>query len=487
MKPLLRAADISKRFPGVEALANVDFDVLPGEVHAVVGENGAGKSTLMHILAGVQQPDKGSVEFDGPPSVAIVYQERSLFGLLSVADNLFVKRQPVNRFGVIDRTALAARAREVLARVNLEIEPGKPVGQLSPAQQQMVEIAKALSIDARVLILDEPTAALTFSETETLFRLIGHLKAAGVGVVYISHRLEEVFRIADRVTVLKDGRRQGTFGIAETSPDHLVSKMVGRERIHEPLGSTTTARVSPALEVRNLSDGLLRSVSLTAWPGEVLALAGLAGAGRTELALALFGERPVRSGEIRVGGSPVKIRSPQDAIAAGIGYVTEDRMEMGLFREMSIAGNIAAAHLDRFGQWWLRSEDMDRAALDFIRRLRIACAGADQPVARLSGGNQQKVLLARWLLRDPKVLIVDEPTRGIDVGAKAEVHAVLRGLAAAGKAVVVISSDLPEVLALADRVVVMRQGRIAAEFTAAEATEESIMRAAAMDREGPAA
>ena len=493
MSALLRCAGITKEFPGVRALSNVDFDVERGEIHALVGENGAGKSTLMHILAGVHRQDAGIIEFSphGPVhivnerhaqqlGIAIVYQERSLFDLMSVAENVLVENMPVNRWGLIDRKRLKEQTRVLLERVNLPVDPGCMLSELSPAQQQMVEIAKALSIESRLLILDEPTAALTFTETETLYRVMRQLQAGGVGIVYISHRLEEVFHIADRVTVLKDGQLQGTMRVADTCAEDLVTRMVGRQRTAAAPSAMKEASGPPALEVTNLCDKKLRNVSFSVASGEIVTLSGLAGAGRTEIAMAIFGERPLTSGEIFVSGRRIAARSPREAMDAGIGYLTEDRKDLGVFAEMPVAENIAAARLERFGEWNLNDREMARTAASFMEQLRIACPDVDTPVGRLSGGNQQKVLLARWLLREPKVLIVDEPTRGVDVNAKLEIHTLLRSLAAQGTAIVAISSDLPEVLALGDRVLVMRHGRLAACLPRAEASEERIMRFAAM-------
>jgi ABC-type sugar transport system ATPase subunit len=351
----------------------------------------------------------------------------------------------------------------------------------------MVEIAKALSLDAQLLILDEPTAALTETETRTLFEVIEQSARERRAIIYISHRLEEVFRIADRVTVLKDGQWQGTLNIGETSPDDLVRRMVGRELIHG--GYITRASElppRPILEVRGLSDRktgavdrpLLNGISFCVYPGEIVAVAGLSGAGRTETALAVFGARRNVAGELLMNGSAVRIRTPRDAVQLGIGYLSEDRKESGLFLEMTLAANIAAANLRRFGTWWLSKSRIRQTARQFRDRLRIAAPTVDTPIVNLSGGNQQKALIARWLLLEPKVLFVDEPTRGVDVGVKGEVHSLLRELAERGTAIVVISSDLPEVLALADRILVMREGRIAGELTRAQASENAIMRLA---------
>ncbi len=448
--PLLKADSIVKRFPGVTALDGVQLDVRRGEVHALVGENGAGKSTLMHILAGVYRPDAGQIDFNGRTNVrieneraaqdlgvAIVFQERSLFADLSAAENIFAGRQPTLLWGHIRRRRLIEDARRLLERVALPIDPRTRVADLSPAQQQMVEIAKALSLDARLLILDEPTAALTDAETRALFDCINRCRQQGVGVIYISHRLEEMFQIADRVTVLKDGRWQGTFDVADTSPDDLIFRMVGRELAREHLDRTSTAPGRTILQVRHISDrpgarrqSLLDDVSFVAHAGQVTALAALAGAGRTETALAIFGLRRT-TGDFIIDGQTINPRTPRDAIAAGIGYLPEDRKEAGLFLDMSVAANIAAAQLDHFGTWWQNDRLRERVALDYRRQLRIATPDVDRAVVQLSGGSQQKVLLARWLLVNPKVLIADEPTRGVDVGAKAEVHALLRELARA--------------------------------------------------------
>ena len=488
---------IRKSFDGIEVLKGVDFDVWPGEVHALVGENGAGKSTLMGALAGVHLPNGGAIEFNGQDGViirdeksaqqlgiSIVYQERSLFGQLTIAENIFPGRQP-NVFGHIDRKQLYARARQSLERVGLNLNPHTPVEELSPAQQQMIEIAKALSLDAKVIIFDEPTSSLTDKETQALFGVIRQLRSQGVGVIYISHRLEEIFQIADRVTVLKDGECQGTTPISATNTDDLVRRMVGR-KLELRHYDAVAAHNPVVLEVRGLSDPanhpkpLLKNISFNVRSGEIVGFAGLAGAGRTELALSVFGVRPRGSGEIYVRGRRVLIRSPREAIAAGVGYAFEDRKDGGLFLDMSIAENVVAAKLKKFGTWWFHRERQSAVSADLQKSLRIVCRGIDQPVQSLSGGNQQKVVLAKWLLAHPEVLIADEPTRGVDVGAKAEVHNLLYQLSRKGAAVMVISSDLPEILAVSDRIYVMRQGRITGELARADATEENVMRLASL-------
>jgi ABC-type sugar transport system ATPase subunit len=501
MSALLSMRGICKCFGGVQALNGVDLEVRAGEAHALVGENGAGKSTLMHILAGVHQPDAGQMDFDGNEKVvlanehaaqrqgiAIVFQERSLFTSLSVAENVFAGRQPISKWGAIRREELHEQTRVLLREVGLKCDAETPLDELSSAEQQMVEIAKALSLNAKLIIFDEPTAALTETETNALFRVIVDLKRHGVAIVYISHRLEEVFHIADRVTVLKDGVGQGTFDVTAMTTDKLISLMVGRAlSLHRP-DARDSRNAAVMLEVKGLNDRslgtetktVLREISFNVRQGEIVALAGLCGAGRTELALSIFGARRRESGEIFVEGRRVEICSPPDAISAGLAYVPEDRKEAGLFLDMTIAQNTAAGKLREFGGWWFNDAKGHAVAEEFRNKLRIASHGVKQIVQTLSGGNQQKVVLAKWLLIRPKILIVDEPTRGIDVGAKAEVHELIRELAREGTAILVISSDLPEVLAVADRILVMREGRIAGELSGADATEEKIMRYASM-------
>jgi ABC-type sugar transport system ATPase subunit len=504
--PLVAMRGICKTFPGVRALDEMQLDVRAGEVHAVVGENGAGKSTLMHILAGVYQQESGTIDFAGQQvrivderaaqalGIAIVYQERSLFDSLSVAENIFAGRQPVRAGNWIDRRKMEADARQLLVKIGLDVSPAAGLSTLAPAEQQLVEIAKALSLDAKLIIFDEPTAALTEGETRTLFDVIRSLKKAGAAVIYISHRLEEIFAIADRVTVLKDGRWQGTLPIAEATPEELIRRMVGREvagTLRVP-SEAIRSKTSPLFEVRGISDAagadssLLRDVSFHVRAGEIVALAGLAGAGRTETALSIFGARTRASGQIFVDGREVPIHSVPDAIAAGIGYLPEDRKQAGLFLEMSIARNIVAASLSKFGSIVTSGGAVQQAAEQYRQRLGIDCRSIDQSVRSLSGGNQQKVLLAKWLLVEPRVLIVDEPTRGVDVGAKAEVHRLLIELAERGTAVLVISSDLTEVLALGDRVLVMAVGRIVGELSRGEATEETIVHLASGTGQGNA-
>ncbi len=504
--PILALRGICKHFPGVQALDSVDFEVKSGEVHALVGENGAGKSTLMHILSGVYQPDQGDIDFDGKAGVtfadeqaaqhagvSIVFQERSLFDQLSVAENIFAGRQPVGRFGFVDHLAMWEQTTQLLKRVGLSVDPRLPVDRLSPHEQQLVEVAKALSLDARLILFDEPTAALTETETVNLFKLIKQLQEQKAAIIYISHRLDEIFQIADRVTVLKDGRWQATLAVSNTSPQELIAQMVGRElQQADFVHSEPQVTKAPVLKVSGLSDASdnavngvrLQDINFSVHRGEVLVLAGLAGAGRSETAMALFGARPKVKGAVALNGKSISLSSISETISAGIGYMPEDRKEAGLFLEKSIADNIAAASLKQFGRFWTQDRQITKVADGYRRDLNIASYDSEQPVINLSGGNQQKVLLAKWLLVAPQVLIVDEPTRGVDVGAKAEIHRLLHELAGQGTAVIVISSDLPEVLSVANRILVMAGGRIAGELSAAAATEEQILHLASKINKG---
>lgn len=498
--PLLAARGVHKRFGATHALKGVDFNVRGGEVHAVVGENGAGKSTLMHILAGVHRPDSCQLEWSGRgirfdneraarnAGIALVHQERSLFTPLSVAENIFAGRLPCTEWGAIDRKSLRSRSEHWLREIGLHVHPDTPVEFLSSAQQQLIEIAKALSQDARLIIFDEPTTALSGAETETLFGIMDRLRDRGVGIVYITHRLHEVFRIADRVTVLKDGESQGTHPIADVTPSGLVTQMVGRELDPHCRRTQAPSPGDVVLQVHGLSDKTddvvlkprLQNISFQVRAGEIVALAGLVGAGRTEVALALIGCRPSAIGDIRLRGQPLHRGSPAEALAAGIGYLSEDRKETGVFPEMSIADNASAIAADRFGRWRFDAVGRDRAVAEHCQRLRVVCRGVREPIRNLSGGNQQKVLLCRWLIANPQVLIVDEPTRGVDVVAKVEIHGLLFGLAEKGTAVIVISSDLPEVLAVADRILVLREGRLAGELAGSTATEQDVMQLATL-------
>jgi ABC-type sugar transport system ATPase subunit len=490
--PRLSIRSVTKTFPGVRAVDDVSLEVRRGEVHALIGENGAGKSTLMHLVAGVYQPDNGVIQLDGASiaslneqgaadaGVAMVYQERSLVGALSVAENVYAGRQPVNGIGVIKRGPMYEGAKRILADLEVDIDPRTPVAQLSPGQQQMVEIAKGLSHDLKLLILDEPTSSLTINEGRHLFRVIRRLAAQGVSIIYVSHRMAEIFEISDRVTVMKDGRVTGVRDTASVTHSELISLMVGRELSFEPDPRRAKADAPVALEVRNLSADRVVSASFSLRYGEIVCLAGLLGAGRTEVCEAIFGARPIHSGTVLVEGKELKPKSPSDSMAVGISMLPEDRKEGGLFIDFTIAANVIAANLPAYTHSGLLSKaDIRKVAQKYKDDLRIATPTIDREVRYLSGGNQQKVLLAKWLARHPRILIVDEPTRGVDVGSKADIYRILRDLAAAGLALLVVSSDLPEVLALAHRIVVMAEGRVAGELDAATATEIEILELAA--------
>jgi ABC-type sugar transport system ATPase subunit len=492
LPPRLAMRHVVKAFPGVRAVDGVSLEVRRGEVHALIGENGAGKSTLMHLVAGVYQPDGGTIELDGRPTagfsekgaadagIAMVYQERSLIGALSVAENVYAGRQPVNALGVIRQAPMVEGARRILADLEVDIDPRAPVARLSPGQQQMVEIAKGLSHDLKLLILDEPTSSLTINEGRHLFRVIRRLAAQGVAVVYVSHRMAEIFEISDRVTVMRDGRVTGVRETGSATDGELIALMVGRELSFEPDDRRAPADAAVALEVRDLAAAPVTAASLSLRYGEILCLAGLLGAGRTELCEAIFGARPIQAGSVLVGGRELRPASPAEAMAAGISMLPEDRKESGLFVDFTITANVAAANLPAYTRRGLLSEaEMREVSRRYAKDLRIATPSVDREVRYLSGGNQQKVLLAKWLARHPRVLVVDEPTRGVDVGAKADIYRILRGLAADGMALLVVSSDLLEVLALAHRIVVMAEGRVVGELDAATATEVAILELAA--------
>jgi ribose transport system ATP-binding protein/rhamnose transport system ATP-binding protein len=487
----LTAKQLTKSFPGVLALDNVSLEVLPGEIHALVGENGAGKSTLMHIIAGVHRPDKGELEIDGTSytpideksaqkcGVAMVFQEGSLFPPLSVAENVFAGRQPVNSIGMIDFESMNNRSRDLLSQLEAEISPSTPVLALTPSQRQLVDIAKALSQQVKLLILDEPTSSLTISEARHLFKVIRQMAAQGVSIIYVTHRLAEVFEIADRVTVLKDGKLSGTRKISETTSDELIQMEVGRELSSLPSGDPPRQDAPVVLEIENLTADPVSNASLKVHAGEIVCLAGLVGAGRTELCEAIFGVRKIESGHIRLNGKDINPRHPSEAMNSEIGMVPEERREAGLFVEMSIAANIAASNLNIVSKnGIILDAEVNRLASSYKDSLRIATPSIAREVMFLSGGNQQKVLLGKWLARKPKLLIVDEPTRGVDVGAKAELYVILRELAKSGVALLVVSSDLPEVLVLAHKIVVMSEGCTVGELDAKEADEVTILQMA---------
>jgi len=493
MPPLLTAIGLQKSY-SVPVLTDFDFELQAGEVHALVGSNGAGKSTFARILSGLTQADAGSMQFRGQPYVphskheaeraglVMVMQELNVIGNLTVAENLFLSRLP-RRAGFVRFGELYKLARAALARVGLgDLEPGTPAGELGVGHQQLVEIAGALAQNCRLLILDEPTAALTDPEIERLFENIRRLQADGVGIIYVSHRMDEIRRVANRVTVLRDGRRVATHNAAEVTPAELVREMVGHD-LPERKAAGERAAGSVAMRVRNLCAGdRVRGVSFEVRRGEILGLAGLIGAGRTETLRAIFGADPKAAGEIFLGdaGEPLSIRGPADAVRAGIGMVPEDRKLHGLLLAQPIRVNTTLATLARHARagGWLNGRAEAETTDSLCGRLAVRCASREQPVAELSGGNQQKVVIARWLARGCSVLLFDEPTRGIDVAAKDMIYQLLRDLAAEGKAVVVVSSELTELMALCDRLLVLSAGRIAAEFLPGQWTQEKITQAA---------
>jgi ribose transport system ATP-binding protein len=488
--PLLRLDGITKEFPGVLALSDVGFDLFAGEVHAVCGENGAGKSTLMKIISGVYQPTSGTIIYKGRESrfsspleseaagIAINHQELNLVPQLSVAENIYLAREPRRGF-LVDRKKLRQDAKRCLDRLGVNIDPDTLVRTLSVAQCQMVEIAKALSLDAEVLIMDEPTSSLTEQETSLLFKVIRDLKATGVGIVYISHRLDEMAEIVDRVTVLRDGRYIATNEFADTTINDIVAKMVGRS-LEEKFPERTSA---PSQEIIFSATGLTRSgvfsdVSLSLRRGEILGFSGLMGAGRTEVARAIFGADPLDAGTITLHGETLTIRSPRDAIAAGIAYLSEDRKAHGLAIKMPVDANMTLANMAEVsnGIGMIDFAKHNEVAKQYVDLLDIRTPSIKQPVRLLSGGNQQKIIIGKWLFRKPKVMFFDEPTRGIDVGAKFAIYKIMDELAAEGIGIVLISSELPEILGMTDRVAVFHGGRVTGVLETRKTDQEEIMR-----------
>lgn len=489
--PILELVGVYKRFGAVQALQDVDLALVAGEVHALVGENGAGKSTLVKILAGVHRPDRGrlllhghEMRFSGPAAaraagIAVIYQEPTLFPDLSVAENIFMGRQPL-RFGRrIDRVEMHRRVRDLMQRLGVPLDPDRPARGMSIADQQIVEIAKALSLDAQVVVMDEPTAALSAAEVDRLFAVVRALQAAGTGVLFVSHRLSELFAISQSVTVMRDGRRVFSGALSGLSTSELVRRMVGRTldefypKQEAPLGAV-------AMSVRGLTRvGIFTDVTFDVHHGEIVGLAGLVGAGRSEVARAIFGIDRRDFGDVIVEGRSLPVASPPAAMNAGVAFVPEDRHEQGLVMALSIARNVSLASLARLRRGpFILSADERKLAATWADRLKLKYQRLTDPASMLSGGNQQKVVLGKWLARRPSVLIVDEPTRGIDVGTKQEVHRLLSDLASQGVAILMISSELPEVLGMADRVLVMHEGRLAATISRADATEEAVMLAA---------
>ncbi|MCF8113046.1 MAG: sugar ABC transporter ATP-binding protein [Desulfotignum sp.] len=487
MTPIIEARKISKEFPGMLALDGVDFDLLSGEIHAIAGENGAGKSTLMHCLAGVHPPSKGNILVDGKPvslrnphqsqgyGISTVFQEMALAPNMSVAENIYTNTQPSNRIGLINFEKMYQDTERALDIFGVHINPAAPLKNYSVAIQQIVEIARAIEKNARVLILDEPTSAIGRAETQKLLQILKMLKSRDVGIIYISHKLNEVFAIADRITVLKDGKRVSTVHTKDTHPDAVVEMMIGRELSKMQPTRNNQARPGPLMNIENLNGNGFFNVSLTIRSSEILGIFGLTGSGRTELARAIFGADPVSSGTVSLNGSSVKITTPYQAMSMGIAFIPEDRKQDGLFLDMSIRENINAACLKELsGAIFMDTSKEIHLSEQAVGDLGIKATGIDQSVGMLSGGNQQKVLFAKWLARNPSMLIADEPTRGVDIGAKAEIHLLLRKLADQGAAVVMISSELPEILGMSDRIAVMREGSLVALLDRSQATEEII-------------
>ena len=499
-EPIVSLRGVSKSFPGVRAVQDASLDILPGEVHALVGENGAGKSTLMKVLAGVYRKDAGRVLYKGKEveiptpraaqqlGISIIHQDLSLMPHLTVAQNVFIGRERGGLFNLLvnDRD-INRRTQQLLAPLHLKMDPRTSVSSLTVAAQQLVEIARALSFRSEVLIMDEPTAALAEAEIEDLFHIIRRLAGNGVGIVYISHRLHELKQISDRITVMRDGRTIETVPTREASIDQVIRMMVGREIFQASPQVLEREAPEVVLEVRNLRRGkAIKDVSFTLRRGEILGVAGLMGAGRTEVMRAVFGADPPDAGEIFIRGKRVQVKSPRDAVRIGLGYLSEDRKRYGLSLGMDVENNLVLSALNKFLGllgWVKRAATRDTAAR-FIDMLAIKTTGPQQKVKNLSGGNQQKVVVGKWLAADTEILIFDEPTRGIDVGAKSEIYRLMNDLTRQGKSIIMISSELPEILRLSHRIVVMSEGRITAELDAAQATEETIMRYATVRNGG---
>lgn len=487
-QPLLKMEHISKSFPGVRALADIDFEVYPGEILGFVGENGAGKSTLIKILSGVHMKDSGTIWLDdqviSPQTpyeaqslgISTIHQELALVPYLTVAENIFLNREPRRALGLVDFRRMNHQAEEILHDLGAEIRGHKPIRELNVAAQQMVEIAKAVSHNARLILMDEPTSALSSKEVDALFALMRRLKEKDVAVVFVSHRLDEIRQIVDRIIVMRDGRRVGTLAMAEASEEKIIRMMVGRDVGLFPKEATEVGQ--PVLEVRHLSgQNGVKNVSLTVRQGEIVGLAGLIGAGRTELVRLIWGVDSLTGGEVLIESQPARIKSPADALKYGIGWVPEDRKLHGLILGMDVQENTTMAIMQRISNLFgaVKQREAKKISSHYVEALSIATPGLSQTVRNLSGGNQQKVVLAKWLSTEPKLLIMDEPTRGIDVGAKAEVHALMSRLAQQGLGILMISSEMPEIIGMSDRVIVMCQGRITGEFKRGHMNQEEIM------------
>ena len=493
---ILEMKGIVKSFGPVKALKGVDFDLRAGEVHAMMGENGAGKSTLMKVLTGIHDANEGTIHYNGKQvayskpkeamedGIVIVHQELNMMNHLTVAQNIFIGREEFRHNWLIDDGASIKKAKKLFDLLKLDINPTEKVGNLTVGKQQMVEIAKALSMDAKVIVFDEPTAALTESEINELFVIIDDLRAKGVGIIYISHRMDEIARITDRVTVMRDGEYVGTVNTKETTKDEIIAMMVGRTIYEDPKAASAVADDAPVvLEVKNLNAGSsVKDVSFQLRKGEILGFSGLMGAGRTEVARLLFGADKKESGTIFVNGKEVTINSPQDAIREGIGYLSEDRKRFGCIVDMTIADNTVMTNLDKYIKGGLINDgEIVKVSDEFVKQLRTKTPSSKQLVRNLSGGNQQKVVIAKWLEQNSDILIFDEPTRGIDVGAKSEIYTLMNALVAQGKSIIMISSELTEILRMSDRIVVMCEGRKTGELDISQATQERIL-ALATDR-----
>ncbi|OLP56367.1 D-xylose ABC transporter ATP-binding protein [Rhizobium rhizosphaerae] len=490
---LLALEGIRKEFPGVLALDNVQLRIRKGSVHALMGENGAGKSTLMKIIAGIYQPDAGEIRLRGEPvtlkspldaleqGIAMIHQELQLMNWMTIAENIWIRREPRNRFGLIDHGKMAEMTRALFARLNLSLDPDTQVSELTVAQKQMVEIARAVSYESRILIMDEPTSALTEREVEHLFAIIRDLKARDIGIIYITHKMNELFEIADEFTVFRDGKYIGTHSSKDVTRDDIIRMMVGRE-ITNMFPKIDCAIGDVILDVKNLTiPGVFHDISFSLRRGEILGLAGLVGAKRSNVAEALFGVTPADSGQILIDNKPVTIKSPNEAMAHGMAFLTEDRKETGCFLTLDCLENIQSALITRshVKAGFVDQKRVTELAEGMAKKLRVKTPNLHEIVENLSGGNQQKLLIARWLLTKPRILILDEPTRGIDVGAKSEIHRLITGLAAEGVAVLMISSELPEVLGMSDRIMVMQEGRVSGFLDRAEADQIKIMDLAA--------